>query len=71
MDEYEIGFDDPQDRFNCKPVKFIEHDIELSSSKKEEINGLEKQINRYRKSIGLKPIENLKIREIKDEDIPF
>lgn len=65
MHENEMWNGDPQDRFNCKPVKFVEHEILYTPSKKEDINGLEKQIAKYRKSLGMKPLKKL------DENIPL
>lgn len=62
MCEDEIMYGETQDRFNCKPVKFIEREIIYLPSKEEDINGLEKQINKYRKSLGLKPIESLQTK---------
>lgn len=67
----EILEDHPQDRFNCKPVKVIEYEIEYLPSKEEDINGLEKQIDKYRKSLGLKSIGKLETKEITLDDIPF
>lgn len=55
-EEYELGYQ--QDPFNCKPTHGAERSILPSpgnvSDKK---TTLEENINKYRKSIGLKPIE--------------